>query len=382
MSKALTSRRRAIGTAFVAIVVVVLIVAASGLVFLSSTRWTPTPTTHSTSLGTSTSGQSSVGQQSGSSAVYQILGRNLTLRGQAAVVPCIGFNEVSCPSASNATLHPVELIAYGGNHYHLYNKTEETQCCGVISNATTTITIAPTFTTYATWFTNSSIFCISPAHPITNTEHQNRTCPTEPYRAISFDIQTPSTSALSSTTGLRLDLSLSSNSSGGVIVTVDEFNTLGRVNNLSASNNWPLNPSGLFLWLQGICGQPNFPVGYAIFQGNYSATSFKTGVPLTLEAQPITTCPYEAPTPYFAFKPLNDVALTYQWANIASLAGVYNVTVNTSCHWTRGSGCITGGTGTWSGYWTGTGSQQGAGLEIDGGACPDLSSSHSCLLFN
>ncbi|HEV2139411.1 MAG TPA: hypothetical protein VGR53_11280 [Nitrososphaerales archaeon] len=383
MGKTVTSRRQALGTAFVAIVAVLLIVAASGLYLLVSTRMTSSSTTYSTSKTTSTTSQPSTGQQSGSSAVYQTIERNLTLRGQAAVVPCVGFNEANCPSAPNATLHPVDLITYGGTYYYLYNKTEETQCCGVFSNATTTITIAPTFSTYATWFTNSSVFCISPAHPITNTEHQNRTCPNEPYHTNSFDIQIPSTSALSSTTGLRLDLSLSINSSGGIIVIVDEFNTLARVNNLSASAHWPLNPSGLFLWLQGSCGPPNFPVGYAILQGNYSASSFKTGVPLTLEAQPLTTCPYEAPTPYFAFRPLSDVALTYQWANIASLAGVYNVTVNTSCHWTPGSGCFTGGTGTWSGYWTGSGSQRGAGIEIDGGACPGQSSSHSCpLLFD
>ena len=265
------------------------------------------PTTiHSTSTTTSTTSHPPTGQQSGPSTVYQTIERNLTLRGQAAVVPCVGFNEPSCPSASNATLHPIDLIAYGGTYYYLYNKTVETQCCGVISNATTTITIAPTFTTYATWFTNSSVFCISPAHPITNTEHQNRTCPNERYHTNSFDIQTPSTSALNSTTGLRLDLSLSINSSGGIIMIVDEFNTLARMNNLSASSHWPLNPSDLFLWLQGSCGPPNFPVGYAIFQGNYSASSFRTGVPLTLEAQPLTTCPYEAPEPYFAFKPLSE----------------------------------------------------------------------------
>ena len=70
----------------------------------------------------------------------------------------------------------------------------------------------------------------------------------------------------------------------------------------------------------------------------------------------------------YAFKPLSDVATANERDNVPGLAGLYNVTVNTACHWTPGD-CWWSGLGTWSGYWTGSASQSGAGF-VTGGACP------------
>jgi hypothetical protein len=117
---------------------------------------------------------------------------------------------------------------------------------------------SPKPSTFTTWFTNSPVFSISPAHPLTNAERQNPTCPTAPYTPMTVTVwNPPSTSALNSSTGLRLDLALSVNTSGGITVVADVFNTRSSVNNLTAESHWPLDPSKLFLWVQGGCGAPS-----------------------------------------------------------------------------------------------------------------------------
>jgi hypothetical protein len=311
---------------------------------------------------------------SGSSAVYQVIDENLTLRGQAAVVPCMGFNSAVCPSAANASLYPVELIKFGGEDYYLSSYTEypSGQSVGCVNSICSTET-GP-IGTYTVWFTNSTVYCISPAHPFTNTARQNRTCPTSPYHVTTVVVPTPSASALGSTIGLRLDLSLASNSNGSIGVVVDEFNILDHLNNITADTRWPVNQ---FLWTRDVCGPPTgVPMGYAILQGDYSQTNFTTGTPLYIEAEPSSLlCPYEAPTPYYAFKPLSDVAATYEWGNIPGLAGVYNVTASSE--------------GAWSGYWAGSASQYGLG-SVNGNACPgqastvpvQVASSGCPLVFN
>src|SRR6267378_3788785 len=56
-----------------------------------------------------------------------------------------------------------------------------------------------------------------------------------------------SASTLDSLTGLSLNLNLSTNYNEWVIVKAYEFNTLDRVNNVSAGGRWPSNTS-LFQW--------------------------------------------------------------------------------------------------------------------------------------
>jgi hypothetical protein len=355
----------------IAIVIAAVIISAGALSyasFESTVTKTTTFTQVGTSMVTSTTVTTSLSQQTSGSGyppvVYQVIRTNLTLQGQAAVVPCTGFNEANCPSPANATLNPVDLITYGGTYYYLYNQTEST------SSSTTAA--------YMTWFTNSSVVCISPAHPLTNTEHQNPTCPAGPYQPNVVAIPVTSTTTVNSSLGLRLDLNLSSQSPGSITVAIDLFNAVDHLNNLTADNLWPSGAGNLYLWVQGGCGPPtDLPFGYAIFQGNLSKNDIATSVPLTLEAQPGGLfCPYEAPTPFFAFYPLSDVATTYQWGNIPSLAGNYNVTTSTTCTQAHGSDCWWNGLGTWSGYWTGSTQQAGAD-EVFGGTCSSGQTSSS-----
>lgn len=312
-------------------------------------------------------------------SVYQVVDSNLTLGGQAAGVPCTGLDLGSCPT--NATLTDVELISYGGVPYYLYSET--------LPNGGGTIAggSAPT-SVYTVWFTNSSVYCVSPAHPLTSTLVQNPTCPTVPYAPVTIDVPVATASTENATLGLMLGLSLHAGPGGSVNVTVDDYNVLGTGNNLTAANRWPIPGVEMFLWSGAdTCGVPgNMPAGYAIFQGNYSLASLNGVQPLTTYAFPLLECPYEAPATYYAFYPHSYAAQSNPFSNIAGTA-LYNVTVDTACRWTPENGCIWSLVAPQSGYWTGSGTQASAGSAVDGGDCPTTVSAPqptlNCpLLFN
>lgn len=298
-------------------------------------------------------------------AVYQVVKENLTLTGAAASVPCEGMNLASCPA--NATLAGVQLIQYGGSYFYLASQAEASGAPMEVNG----VTASPS-TTYAVWFTNSSVFCISPAHPLTNTFRQNPTCPTVPYHRVTITVPVPAADAENATLGLRLGLALAANPGGTLNVTVSDFNVGGTVDNLTAASSWPLAGVEMFLWAGGqSCGvPPDVPVGYAIFQGSYTLAELQGEQPLTTYAYPLVECPYEASTPYYAFAPHSDVAQGYTLGNIPSLAGKANITVDTACPWAPGNGCVWSLIGPQWGYWTGTSTQSGAGLGVDGGFCP------------
>lgn len=325
------------------VLVVLMVVAVVGVYVVLS----PSPSTVTTSSG----------------AIYQVVAQNMTLKGQAASVPCEGLNLGSCPS--NSTLTGVALIRYGGAYYYLRSLVEPS---GVPANSSG---VTPT-AVYTLWFTNSSLYCVSPAHPLTNALRQTPTCPTVAYHPVTITIAKGSTSVENSTLGLRLGLTLGSNPDGSVNVSVSDSNTLGTVNNLTAASRWPLPPVEMFLWAGGqTCGIPvDLPAGYAIFQGNYTLADIGGRSPLTTYAYPLIDCAYEAPTPFYAFGPHSDVASARPYGNIPSLAKVYNVTVDTACPWTPEDGCIWSLIGPQAGYWTGSGTQAGAGFGVDGGNCP------------
>lgn len=315
--------------------------------------------------------------ETSTSAVYQVVKENLTLNGQAAQQPCIGFNLGNCTASSTVSLHNVDLITYGSRYYYLYSASESN---GEPQNDSQPLPV----TTYTVWFTNSSVYCINPAHPLTNSERQNPTCPTTPYEATKILVPVSSASTVNSTLGLRLTAFLMANSSGGISIGVDETNILNHTNKVMAADHWPLGASDMFLWLQDGCGPPtSIPIGYAILQGNYSFISFRQGSPLWLEVTPEIVCPYEAPTPYYTFNPMSDVA---RWSG-SYIA--YDMPVVTPCVFNPGSGCYWFGTGTYLGYWIGSTVQAGGGqLGVIGGACPGatttgIGSSIGCpLIFN
>ena len=61
-------------------------------------------------------------------------------------------------------------------------------------------------------------------------------------------------------------------------IVITESNTLSKMNNLRASDKWPIN--GLSV---GICGTESYPFGVAVFQGSYTATNVSSATPLELD---------------------------------------------------------------------------------------------------
>jgi hypothetical protein len=120
-----------------------------------------------------------------------------------------------------------------------------------------------------------------------------------------------SASTLNSTTGLSLNLNLSTNSNDWVIVTVYEFNTLDQATNVSVADSWPSNTS-LFQWVQSYndcCGM----AGYELLQGNYGLNNFSQGTALWLQPKPslLGCCVEVEPPTSYAFKPLSEADVLY-----------------------------------------------------------------------
>jgi len=91
-------------------------------------------------------------------------------------------------------------------------------------------------------------------------------------------------------------------------LTVYEFNTLDRANNVSAASSWPNNAS-LFRWVQEPYEENVGMAGYEILQGNYSLSNFTQGTALWLQPPPslLGCCGVGegSPTSY-AFQPLSE----------------------------------------------------------------------------
>jgi hypothetical protein len=89
-------------------------------------------------------------------------------------------------------------------------------------------------------------------------------------------------SSLDPSTDLRLDLNLSTNTSGQLVVTIDELNTLDHVNNVSYGDSWP--NASLFQWTHTNCEGGGME-GYEILQGNYQGNNYTQGKALWLQPQ-------------------------------------------------------------------------------------------------
>jgi len=282
------------------------------------------------------------------SGIYNVIESGLTLRGGAALVPCSDSELTSCPSSENASLPNVYLIQYGSTLYYLNNQTSVGR---------------------TVWFTNSTVFCISPPLPLTNTAHQVPTCPTEPYGSSSIVIPIQSVSTQNISSGILFSLILSTNSGQALQVSVTVLNTRSSENNVTAADHWPAGE--FFSWIGGDeCGTSGFlPMGYEVLQGDYGYDNFTSATPLYLEVLPELPllCPAEIPTPYYSFMPNSDVA--QEKAGGLGGSGVHGLPFDTSCQWTQSLPCWWWGVGPWFGYWTGSGDT------VEGGPCPAQTSS-------
>jgi hypothetical protein len=111
-----------------------------------------------------------------------------------------------------------------------------------------------------------------------------------------------------SVNGLMLSLSLNATTfqpGQEISVVIDEQNTLPTGNNVSASNNWPLNG----LSLDSPCGPLDYPFGIAVFQGYYTSLNVSSATPLQIYNPGIvTSCGFPPAVSSYSFAPLSDTA--------------------------------------------------------------------------
>jgi hypothetical protein len=122
--------------------------------------------------------------------------------------PCtpLGLFELGCPTINKALHSPslsnVDVVNYRGEELYDVNSSYNINGQQLI---------------YTVWFTNDTIFCVSPSFG------GNALCPVHPILPI-IGFTNPSASAINPSNGLRLDLQLS-NTTEGVNVTVSVRNT-------------------------------------------------------------------------------------------------------------------------------------------------------------
>jgi hypothetical protein len=139
-------------------IVVAVIIAASGMTYLA---FPPRPMAFSQN-STGQSQASSTGQNRASS--WEVVKTSLTVYYGTACIP-VEASYLSCPTMDTANHSPsqsnVDLIRYQGSYYYAVNFTYS------LNGQPITRTI---------WFTNSTVFCMSPQEPGSGYE----LCPTGP----------------------------------------------------------------------------------------------------------------------------------------------------------------------------------------------------------
>lgn len=144
-----TAQRLAIGTVTIAIIMIVVVsTIATGYVLLTSGA---SPTV--------------------SGNDWRVVSRNVTVYGKPAIIGICQAPGSTCPigiEPNKASLN-VELINYKGNYYYIHNGTiisggivtmSRTNSTGGLS--VTTITYSQSTITYTAWFTNSTLYCVTP----------------------------------------------------------------------------------------------------------------------------------------------------------------------------------------------------------------------------
>jgi hypothetical protein len=280
----------------IAVIAIVAVVAVAGVAGFFALY--PPGTNISTS--SSLTGGAAATQTNSSSvsqgAQWQVVKKSVTVYYGVANIPCGVVVPTSCMTVNTEAHSPslnVSLIKYQGNYYYA-------------SNYTTFWNAQPRAATI--WFTNSSIFCVSPSLG------RYSPCPASPaHSQVVIEVAGRGGSASASSTnstsadgistahagGLRLDLTIVANQTfGGVTVSVDEYNPLTHPVNLSVGSGWPVSPPSE---LRDTCSS-NYIAAFAIYKGNYDAKNFTSATPLALDSpQAFGICPSPSPGASFSF---------------------------------------------------------------------------------
>jgi len=163
-----------------------------------------------------------------------------------------------------------------------------------------------------------------------------------PYRPRDL---TSSASLTNPSTNLELMVSLNATSIRpveAVNVTIREFNTLGRSNNVSRSSSWPLGSYGQSFGI-GPCGSLNDPMGIAVFRGYFVASNVSSAKSLDLYAIEPYFCPVILPVTSYYFAPLSSSAdIQGACVPLGCLTTTVSASVNVSGFWESSN--VVGGT--------------------------------------
>ncbi|MDG6988535.1 MAG: hypothetical protein JRN21_04330 [Nitrososphaerota archaeon] len=269
---------------------------------------------------------------SGSGAAPQrpwaVVRSGLVLEGPPAVVPCVDLGVPKCPAPSDATLSPVALISYGPGRYYVYNETSQ---YGRINGTTL-------YTTYSVWFTNESVYCVTPAYAVSNSFIRYPTCPASPYREPSYLLPSSGASAYSPALGLSLNLTLTAAPGGGVEVTAFDFNLRGQENTVQPASLWKIATRNF--GSPGGCGSL-LPAGFAVYAGDYGPSDLPRQSALRISGYSELFCPYFLPVSQYVFEAQSDVALAVDGAG--NYAGGMSSTLVASGYWSGGNPYTLGG---------------------------------------
>jgi hypothetical protein len=117
-------------------------------------------------------------------------------------------------------------------------------------------------------------------------------------------VPTSLASSLNPLTGLSLNLNLSTNANGQLVLTAYEFNTLDRINNVSYGSSWP--NASLWQWTEYDCSEGSM-MGYEILQGNYAPNNYTQGMALWIHTMFLAQggCGVAPDNASYSFKPLS-----------------------------------------------------------------------------
>lgn len=301
-------RNKAVSLAVISVIVIApVIIVGFGIFPWSSLRSNDNGVvTNSTStsegLGTSSYQSTSSDSTFYTPVNYQVINSNLTVYyGTACIV--VELFQLSCPTMDMATHSPsqsnVELVSSEGIYYYAINFT---------------FYLSGQPISHTVWFTNSTVFCVSPQYDSYNT------CPGQIQSSEVFAIPISANSSISSSTGLRLELNLSMDPSTGLIVGLGEYNTLTSPNNVTTANLWPIPVDDLAIQAPTYCNY-KIMMGYAIYKGNYELNNYTLGNPLKLSPPNVQiNCPSPNPPSYFLFNPSSNIASISSTSSFPSTA--------------------------------------------------------------
>jgi hypothetical protein len=142
----MSPRRVAMGTVILTLAIIAIIsISAAGFILLSSRTSTP------------------------SGNDFQIVKSNVAVYGLPAVLGRCSAIAASCPPQTFNSSLVVELINYKGTYYYVYSgrivnggtvTMTHTDSTGGVT--VTTLTQTQATTTYTAWFTNSTLYCVTP----------------------------------------------------------------------------------------------------------------------------------------------------------------------------------------------------------------------------